>query len=80
VIIYIEIIFGSFEKMAKKIITLTTKVYAPKAKSYDSKQLTMGISHEMEHTPSRRLAGLIAKNHLDEDPSYYTKLFSKTKY
>lgn len=37
-------------------------------------QMKMGIEVEMEHTDSRDIAIEIAKDHLVEDPSYYTKL------
>lgn len=49
---------------------------------YDQKQLEMGIAIEMEHIDventdkenTRSFAAVIAMNHLDEDPEYYTKL------
>ena len=41
---------------------------------YDKKQLAMGIKEEMEHTRFPYLAKQIAKDHLKEDPRYYTKL------
>lgn len=41
---------------------------------FDKKQLAMGIKHEMEHTSDARKAKEIAKDHLSEDPHYYTKL------
>jgi len=39
-----------------------------------SKQLVMGMKVEMEHTSDIGLARKIAKDHLVEDPNYYTKL------
>lgn len=61
--------------MAKKTITIEkVKVYAPKKKKYDPKTLKKGIKVESEHTPNKKLKITIAKNHLDEDPKYYTKL------
>jgi hypothetical protein len=42
----------------------------------DSKQLTMGIEIEMEHTDDPIVARKIAIDHLKEDPKYYTKLLS----
>lgn len=41
---------------------------------FDSKQLEMGIKAELEHTKNKSLAKEIAKDHLKEDPKYYTKL------
>jgi len=41
---------------------------------FDAKQLEMGIAHEKEHTDSEEVAKSIAKDHLVEDPEYYTKL------
>lgn len=42
--------------------------------SHLEKQLQMGIGVEMEHTDDEALAAEIAKDHLVEDPDYYTKL------
>ena len=41
---------------------------------FDSEQLTLGIAVEKEHTKSNLIAKLIAKDHLKEDPKYYSKL------
>lgn len=41
---------------------------------YDPKQLKIGIRIEHEHTKNSKLAEIIAKQHLEEDPEYYTKL------
>jgi hypothetical protein len=41
---------------------------------YDPEQLKMGIEVEHEHTNNKRVAETIAKQHLEEDPKYYTKL------
>jgi hypothetical protein len=49
---------------------------------YNQEQLKMGIAVEMEHIDeentdkeeARGIAAIIAMNHLDEDPEYYTKL------
>lgn len=41
---------------------------------YDPKELEMGIKVEMEHTNDPKVAEDIAKDHLTEDPYYYTKL------
>jgi hypothetical protein len=60
--------------MKKKTITIKAKVYKPKSKTYPKKPLAEGTKVEKEHTPSKKLAETIAKNHLDEDKSYYKKL------
>lgn len=41
---------------------------------YDPDQLAQGIQTELEHTPYKSIATIIAKHHLAEDPQYYTKL------
>jgi hypothetical protein len=41
---------------------------------YDPKELAMGIKVEMEHTTDTDVAETIAKQHLAEDPKYYSKL------
>lgn len=41
---------------------------------YDEKELKMGIDVELEHTDDRDVATTIAKQHLAEDPAYYSKL------
>lgn len=46
---------------------------APSIK-YDPKELAMGIKVEMEHTTDSDVAETIAKQHLAEDPEYYSKL------
>lgn len=43
-------------------------------KGYDEEALKVGTKHEMEHTSVEEEAGQIAKDHLKEDPEYYTKL------
>ncbi len=42
--------------------------------SFDPDELAMGIKHEMEHTDDPAIAEEIAKDHLAEDPQYYTNL------
>ena len=56
-------------KTKPTLITVTAKVYKPK-----SKPTKKGIKVEKEHTTSKKLAGIIAGNHLDEDKKYYQKL------
>ena len=41
---------------------------------FDSKELEMGISVELEHTSDKELSKDIAKDHLEEFPNYYTEL------
>lgn len=40
----------------------------------DPDQLQLGIKVELEHTPYKSIAKIIAMHHLAEDPMYYTKL------
>ena len=47
---------------------------ANKKPNIDPKQLSMGIKVEHEHVKSKLLATKIAKDHLTEDSTYYTKL------
>ena len=47
--------------------------FVPDSK-FDPEQLKMGIAIEKEHTKSVLIAKLIAKDHLSEDPKYYSKL------
>ena len=41
---------------------------------YDPEELKKGIEVEMEHTPYKSIATIIAKHHLAEDKRYYSKL------
>jgi hypothetical protein len=41
---------------------------------YDQEELALGIQTEMEHTGNGEIAARIAKDHLDEDPRYYSKM------
>lgn len=41
---------------------------------YDPEELRIGIKTEMEHTDDPAIASKIAKDQLDEDPHYYTKM------
>ena len=43
-------------------------------KEVDAEQLQIGIEVEKEHTDDEELAEEIARDHLAEDPHYYTKL------
>jgi len=44
------------------------------ASAYDREELKLGIKTELEHTDDAIIASKIAKDHLDEDPHYYSKL------
>lgn len=41
---------------------------------FDPTEVKLGLSVEMEHTNDKKLAAEICKDHLTEDPHYYTKL------
>lgn len=41
---------------------------------YDKEQLKIGIEVEKEHSKNETIAKIIAKDHLDEFPNYYTGL------
>lgn len=41
---------------------------------YDKTQLENGVKVEMEHTNNEEIAKKIAKDHLDEFPTYYIEL------
>jgi hypothetical protein len=43
-------------------------------RSFDQRQLALGIRVELEHTRDWRLAREIAMDHLTEYPDYYTRL------
>lgn len=45
-----------------------------KESAYSKEALATGTKHEMEHTTVESEAAKIAKDHLDEDPEYYSKL------
>lgn len=47
--------------------------FAPDSE-FDSEQLKKGIEIEFEHTNSKLVAKLIAKDHIKEIPDYYTRL------
>jgi hypothetical protein len=41
---------------------------------FDTEELIKGIEVELEHTPYKSIAKLIAKQHRAEDPRYYSKM------
>lgn len=45
----------------------------PDAK-YNKPELKKGISHELEHVKNRAMAKEISKDHLEENPRYYSLL------
>jgi len=42
--------------------------------NYNSEELKKGIEIEFEHTSRYEISKMIAKDHLDEIPDYYTRL------
>jgi hypothetical protein len=59
--------------MTRKDIEMLNEAYQS-SKEIDSEQLQIGIEVEKEHTDDEKLAEKIARDHLAEDPHYYTKL------
>ena len=57
-----------FERMVKDLLKGVEDI------DYDENELKMGIEVELEHTDDRDVATTIAKQHLAEDPAYYSKL------
>jgi hypothetical protein len=56
---------------------ITGKLYKPKltVDEVDPKELARGIEIELEHTPDKKTATVIALHHLAEDDKYYTRHF-----
>ncbi|MCK9369648.1 hypothetical protein M0R04_07050 [Candidatus Dojkabacteria bacterium] len=74
---------STLDKMKKEDIKTILKYvgkhdYAPNS-DFNTKQLTMGIKIEKEHTDNELVAELIAKDHLKEFPKYYTSLTKMEK-
>jgi hypothetical protein len=44
------------------------------SEDFDEKELGMGIETELEHTSDKKTAEKIAKDHLRENPKYYSIL------
>jgi len=57
-----------FERMVEDLLKGVEDI------DYDENELKMGIEVELEHTDDRDVATTIAKQHLAEDPAYYSKL------
>ncbi len=55
--------------MKYQLLTALAKIVAS-----EEDQLKIGIEEELEHTKNRQVAEEIARDHLKEDPHYYTKL------
>jgi hypothetical protein len=68
---FTDFVEGKNVELGKKIVGRHDK--APDSK-FDAKELAMGIKVEREHTNSKTVAKLIAKDHLSELPDYYSKL------
>jgi hypothetical protein len=49
------------------------------ASNYNREELKLGLKTELEHTDDAIIASKIAKDHLDEDPKYYSKLVEMEK-
>lgn len=58
--------------MTRKDINLIAEAY--EKNKVDPEQLQIGIEVEQEHTNDKKIAEEIARDHLAEDPHYYTKL------
>jgi hypothetical protein len=46
---------------------------------FDPEELIKGIQVELEHTPYKSIAKIIAKQHLVEDPQYYSNMENRHK-
>lgn len=58
-----------------KLKQVLDSVHASKPDSaFPAKELAKGTEHEKEHTSNPGVAEMIAKDHVAEDPKYYTKL------
>jgi hypothetical protein len=74
-------LFFKQEKNLKDLLVLQGTDYRDDS-AYDAQELSQGIKEELEHTTNKEIAKKIAKDHLDEDSRYYSKLerlLSKTK-
>jgi hypothetical protein len=54
--------------------TFKTLFKPVKDMDYNKDELKLGIETELEHTDNEQVATIIAKQHLMEDPKYYSKL------
>jgi hypothetical protein len=60
-------------KKSAPVLTMTGTDPRPDS-DYDPAELALGIKTEMEHTSDPAIAKKIAKDHLDEDPKYYSHM------
>ena len=65
---------ASFEKLTEKDLIPGGLADNKPSSSFNKKELSKGKKVEKEHTGREDLAQEIAKDHLTEDPHYYTKL------
>ena len=65
--------FDELEKIAKEMIVGGKGDNKP-ISQFDKKEFAKGMRVEREHTKSRKAASEIARDHLTEDPHYYSKL------
>lgn len=62
-----------------KTITVKAEFKKPKKKKYSKTALTKGTKEEMEHTSDKKVASIIAKEHLDKNPNAYGKAKKKKR-
>ena len=62
-------------KDVKDMIDVDYQKLPDEVKEASSDELEIGTKVEMEHTDSKEEAEKIAKDHLSEDPNYYSKLY-----
>ncbi len=70
--------FNRIKEKEKREIKMKLKPVKPD-RFYNEDQLRIGMKIETEHTNDKRIAKHIAKNHLDEFPTYYTELLKMEK-
>ena len=63
------------QKDVKDMIDVDYQKLPDEVKEASSDELEIGTKVEMEHTDSKEEAEKIAKDHLSEDPNYYSKLY-----
>jgi hypothetical protein len=65
---------SSFEKLTEKDLIPGGLADNKPSSRFNKKELGKGVGVEKEHTGREDVAKEIAKDHLTEDPEYYTKL------
>lgn len=68
-------LFKGETKRPKNLLVLNGTDPRPDS-NYIPEELSMGIKVELEHTDNKEIAKIIAKDQLDEDPKYYSKMKS----